>query len=313
MASPLEKIYFVHEGKAAYPEISAYRDFFAERFASEEARFENLAAKPDLERSICWHMMGFYPKRPPAGRVIHDYRSLSVGKLRRLKDRIKNRFNCRPDIRIFQNGGMRDIMGFSGDVPAVLLGMGVPSFAPGFRPAVLPEAEYDFAYIGAMSAERRTSLMIDSFLRRYGGTKSFLLLGAPDPELTRRYGAHPNVVFAGRMSQEDVFRRLVRTRCAVNYFPVHYPHALQTPTKLLEYAALGLRIIANEQPQSRKAAETYGIKCLWGGAQDLFGQAPDKLDWDDNHNLDPSPMLWPAIIGQSGVAGLIAALEEGTP
>jgi len=61
------KIYFVHEGKAAYPEISAYRDYFAGLFMSEEARYEDLAAKPDLTNSVCWHMMDVIQSGLPHG------------------------------------------------------------------------------------------------------------------------------------------------------------------------------------------------------------------------------------------------------
>jgi hypothetical protein len=306
MTTTLSKIYFVHEGKAVYPEINAYRDYFAGRTTAEEARFDELAAKPDLSRAICWHMMGFYPQRPAARLVIHDYRSLSVGRLPQIKDKIKRLFNSRPDIRIFQNEAVRDAIGFADGVPMVLLGMGVPAFTPEFRPVVRDEADYDFAYIGAMSSERRTDLMLDSFLRRFGSTKTFLLLGTPEPSLAERYRANANIIFAGRMSQPDVFRKLARTRSAVNYFPAHYPHVLQTPTKLLEYAALGLRILANEQPQSRRTAEMYGIHALWGSTPDLFRNVPDELIWDDNLNLDASPLLWPSVIQASGVSGLIA-------
>jgi len=91
------------------------------------------------------------------------------------------------------------------------------------------EKSHDFVYIGAMSAERRTNLMLDSFLGRYGSAKTFLLLGLPESTIVKRYSEHPNIIFAGRKSQPEVFRLLQLSRCAVNYFPVHYPHVLQTP------------------------------------------------------------------------------------
>lgn len=310
MIAKKAKIYFVHEGKAAYPEISAYCDYFTDRYAAEETRMEDLAGKPDLEGSVCWHMMGFYPKRPPSRLVIHDYRSLSVGSLSRVKDKIKYLFNARPHIRIFQNEAIRDAMGFNDGVPMVLLGMGVPPLTLEYRASSREDATHDFAYIGAMSSERRTHLMLDSFLRRYGGTKTFLLMGEPAPQLTERYRSYANIVFTGRLKQADVFRHLMRTRCAVNFFPAHYPHVLQTPTKLLEYAALGMRILANEQPRSRQTAKDYGMQCLWGETKDLFQRVPDALDWEDNSKLDPSPLLWPSVIRASNVATLIAQWED---
>lgn len=308
MTGKLTKIYFVHEGKAAYPEIAAYRHFFEGVYASEDIAPEALAKRADLAGAICWHMMGFYRHRPAgAGLVVHDYRSLSVGRLWRAKDWVKRHFNARPDVRIFQNAEMQDLMSFADDVPCILLPMGVPPEVVDLRAAPRPAPSFDFCYIGAMSAERRTSEMLDSFVRRYGDRKTFHLYGLPEKGLSERYKAHANIRFAGRKEQKELFEEIRKARVAVNYFPDHFPHRLQTPTKFLEYAALGLRILSNEQSQSRLAAQRYGIQSLWGPARDMFADAPDVLDWPDNAALDPSPLLWPSVIAQSGVA---SALEK---
>lgn len=307
MTARFTKIYFVHEGKAAYPEIAAYRSFLADRFATEEIRPEEVASRPDLAQSLCWYMMGFYPDRPKAACVIHDYRSLSVGRAWFVKDMIKRALNAKPDIRIFQNEDMARALHFGCEVPTVFLPMGVPSCVLDARAQSPQEPVCDFCYIGVMSMERRSTLMFDSFLQRFGARKSFHLYGAPEPEIAARYKDYSNIVFHGRKSQEDVFAALRRTRVAVNYFPTHNPHRLQTPTKLLEYAALGLRILCNEQIQSRRSAQTYGLSCLWGPAHDMFRDVPDSLTWADNAAFDPAPLLWPAVIAQSGIASLIEA------
>ena len=304
------KIIFVHGGREAYPEIAAYHQFFAPRYETSEARPKNLSTRPDLEKSIVWMIMGYYPQRPPAGLVIHDYRSLSVGRLWWVKDRIKRFCNATPDIRIFQNEDMRDAMGFTDDVPVCLLPMGVPPFVVDSRAAPATSYDCDFCYIGAMSAERKTQEMLDSFVHRYGTSKSFHLYGTPEPFLPARYKAHPNIVFKGRQNQQDVFAALMHARVAVNYFPNHHPHRMQTPTKLLEYAALGLRILCNEQRQSRLTAQRYGLSCLWGAAHNMFAAAPDDLaSWPSNEAFDPAPLLWPHIIEASGIAILLETLS----
>ncbi len=299
------KIYFIHEGKEAYPEIAAYKAFFAGAYETQDLHPRKVEEVKDLGRSVAWHIMGFYPKRPRAALVVHDYRSLSVGRTRWIKDRIKRYGNARPDVRIFQNAAMRDAMGFRDNVATTLLPMGVSPEILSFREEEKGEPIFDFCYMGAMSAERKTEEMIDSFLRRYGGSKTFVLYGTPEPFLLERYKNHKNIIFAGRLPQRELFPALRRARAAVNYFPVHAPHSLQTPTKLLEYAALGLRILSNEQPQSRLVCEKHGVRSLWGSPRDMFAAAPDALDWETNETVDPSSFLWPGVIARSGIAALI--------
>lgn len=305
--SDVQKLYFVHEGKAAYPELDAYKKFLAQSFAREDVTQEQAASRSDIAHSVCWHMMGFYPRRLPARLVIHDYRSLSVGRLRQLKDLMKRLFNAKPDIRIFQNTTVQKALGFNDKVPTILLPMGVPDFIAQHRATVKAVPEVDYCYIGAMSAERRSHVMIDSFLKRFGSSKTLVLYGNPEPYLIERYRGHGNVQFAGNIPQAQLFDKLTRAGACVCYFPNHYPHLLQTPTKMLEYAALGLKIIANTQPISVATAKQYGINCQWGPSDDMFAGAPDLIDWPGNEALDPSEILWSTVIKRSGIAELIAS------
>ncbi|MDD2324648.1 MAG: glycosyltransferase family 1 protein [Alphaproteobacteria bacterium] len=308
---PLEKIYFVHEGLAAYPEIAAYQSFFVNTFAGEEIRPEALASRPDAAKALAWHMMGFYPRRGPTRFVLHDYRSLSVGRWHGLKDGIKRFFCARPDLRVFQNVEMAAAMGFRDNVPTFFLPMGVPASILSLRKEPVAEPDCDFCYIGVLSQERQSWRMIDSFLKRFGTSKSFHLYGTPEESIAARYRDRANVVFKGTVPQEAVFRALRRARVAVNYFPDHFPHRLQTPTKLLEYAALGLRVLSNEHPQSRLTVARYGVRSLWGRSADMFRDVPDALDWDDNAGFDPTPLLWPSVIAASGVPEAVEALCGG--
>jgi glycosyltransferase involved in cell wall biosynthesis len=306
--SSVDRLYFVHEGKAAYPEIAAYRRFFADRFATAEIHPRDAAREAGLATGVAWCLMGFYPDRFGAARVVHDYRSLSIGRLARVKDAVKRWRNARPDVRIFQNATLREKMDFRDDVPSVLLPMGVPAniLAARAMPGDVHD-QADFVYAGVLSAERRLPTMIDSFVRRFQGRRTLALYGPAEPRLVARYAATPGVRFLGVVPQETLFARLRACRAAVAFFPNHAPHLYQTPTKLLEYAALGGRIIANEQPASRQAASRFGITCWWGPADDLFAACPESLAWDDNATLEASSFLWPAVIAASGIAERIAA------
>jgi len=297
-------IRFIHEGKAVYPDIRAYMDYFGRDYDVAECTPEEAAARPELNDSACWHMMGFYPKRLPCAVTIHDYRSLSVGRFKRLKDRLKHLLNADPDIRIFQNDSIRRALGFASDERTIFLPMGVPELFISQRD-LAAEPACDFVYIGSMLDERKCELMLDSFVKRFGPDRTFDLYGPPNPALEARYAGRSNIRFKAMVAQDRLPAILKRAKVGVCYFPLHYPHVLQTPTKLMEYAAIGMRILANEHPQSRITSEQYGIRCLWGQTADMFAGVPDDLDWTDNRNTDPAPMAWPSVIAASGIDGAL--------
>lgn len=299
-------IKFVHEGKAAYPDIVAYKNYFTDRYTTSECRPDEVADEGDTSRTICWAMMGFYPRDLGCAVTIHDYRSLSVGRLKRTKDRLKRFMNADPDLRFFQNDAIRRALGFPMDERSLFLPMGVPSLFIENRDLVA-EPRTDFVYIGSMLPERRCELMLDSFVDRFGSRKTFDLYGPPNTELENRYAGQANIRFHGLISQDKLPAILKSARVGVCYFPLHYPHVLQTPTKLMEYGALGMRVLANEHPQSRITAEQYGLNCLWGDTRNLFAAVPDDLDWQDNHAVNAAPMAWPAVIRASGAEQAIEA------
>lgn len=300
----------MHEGKAAYPDVLAFKDYFDPAYDVSIVHPRELATAPDIGSAVCWHMMGFYPRRFGARLVIHDYRSLSVGRFRTAKDLLKRVFNATPDFRVFQNASIRSALGFPEHKRTFYLPMGVPDAFVKARAAAVA-ADCDFVYIGSLLNERRCELMIDSFVRRFGSSKIFRLYGARNPELEARYAGRENVQFCGLVAQSDLLLRLKAARVGVAYFPNHFPHVIQSPTKLMEYAALGMRVLANEQPQNRATASAFGIECWWGPAADMFRDVPDSLDWSDNRGLDPDPMRWTSVIERSGLPAAIAAALRG--
>ena len=292
-------IQFVHEGKAAYPELRAMEEYFTARGYETKQATPDQVIRDGARKTVCWHMMGFYPRKLDCTVTIHDYRSLSVGTLARTKDRVKRLLNTKPDIRIFQNQEIRQALGFAEDASTRYLPMGVPQFFIDHRGSAA-RPNVDFIYIGSMLAERRCELMLDSFLKRFGDKKTFDLYGPPNEHLVERYAGNKNIRFRGIVPQDELPAILRKARVGVCYFPMHYPHLLQTPTKLMEYAALGMRVLANDHPQSRLTAERYGLECAWGDNGDMFAKVPDKLAWTNNMAVNPSSMEWSAVINASG-------------
>jgi len=294
MATESRHILLVHQGKASLPELSAYRDYFTARsYRCEAITADRLDPHQSLPNTILWLFMGLYRRRYGAEFVVHDYRSLSTGRWPRAKDRLKRMLNDRPDLRVFLNTGVRDAMGFHDGVPSLLLDMGIPEGLQAYR-TPLP-AEYDFVYVGDISRERESQQMIERFLERYGTRRSLLLVGPCEEEIRAQFESYPNLHFTGRIPQEEVFARVQRANVALCFIPDRYPYRLQTPTKLLEYAALGKRIIANDLASTKETAERLGIRLrLMTGYE--FPPEAELAALEENRGLDPEDLSWESVI-----------------
>lgn len=301
----LPRLIFIHDGKAHYPSVGANKAYFKDRYECLEMTYEEAKAKGGTQDAILWYMMGFYPKaKLPARLTIHDYKSLSIGRGKGLKDWLKARFNHKPDLRILKEG-MEDIYRFNDGIPFVHQDIGVPDSILEYRNKQAAKPEYDFCYFGVMTRERNFDLVLESFLKKYGESSSLLLMGNAEAEIRERFGSHKNIVFTGTLPQQKVFGNILNSRVVVCYFPNHYPHTIQTPTKLLESAALGARILANRQPMNELRAKQYGIEVEWGSNEDIFAEIPAKLDWKDNSKLNIKALLWSAMVKNTGIEAIM--------
>lgn len=321
------KVFILHPGKANYPEIAAYRSRLGKHgFEVFDGDIDAYARFPDRDVCILWCIMGFYRTLPPARFVIHDYRSLSVGRLAAVKDGVKRVLNVRPDLRIFQNEQMRDAMAFRDGVRTLLLPMGVPDwiFAPadagsdraapaGAGAAPMPSGR--FCYIGEMSRERGFQKVLAAYRdARRDASDTLVLVGQPEPEIHAAFVDTPGIRFVGRVPQPDALRIVRDSEYAVCFFPYHRPHCFQTPTKLLEYASLGKKIICNDAPSNVRTAHALGIHCHVTGAaifDELFPLSRVRAT-----RPDPAAMQsleWGRVIERSGVLAFIDAVAGRRP
>lgn len=295
-------LYLVSEGKASYPELAAYRDFFEDKFDISIVSVKGLPNDEALKDAVLWFLMGFYPRRLSAQIIIHDYRSASVGRFNTLKDFTKRHFTAQPDARIFLNDDVRDRFSFDDKVPEFLLDMGLPGEIFDSSYATVKK-EYDFCYVGAINSERQIDQMIASFRKTYGGTKSLLLVGRVDPEISELIGADPSIHCTGQVSQTDVFSLVRKSKIAISWIPDRAPYHNQTPTKLLEYAALGVPVIVNASRSNLTALEKFSIHA-----------EVVRLDFPSNEELekisanDPDAFRayeWQNVIRRSGIADFL--------
>jgi len=319
------KVFILHPGKANYPEIAAYgHRLRTHGFEVFDGDLDAYARFPDHDACILWCIMGFYRALPPARFVIHDYRSLSVGRLAAVKDRVKRVLNVRPDLRIFQNERMRDAMAFRDGVRALLLPMGVPDWI--FEPAAAEVAGRDhhdavqtpsgrFCYIGEMSRERGFHKVLAAYRDApRDASDTLVLVGNPEPEIRVAFADTPGIRFVGRVPQPDALRIVRDSEYAVCFFPYHRPHCFQTPTKLLEYASLGKKIVCNDAPSNVRTAHELGIECHITGAtifDELFPLSRIRASRPDPVAM--KSLEWGRVIERSGVLAYIDAAAGRRP
>jgi glycosyltransferase involved in cell wall biosynthesis len=307
------KIFILHPGKANYPEINAYSEYFKELgWEVVAGTLEEYRQFPDAEACVLWCIMGFYPKKLAARYVIHDYRSLSVGAHSTLKDRLKRALQPKPDLRIFQNSLIQELMGFHDNVDTILLPMGVPDWIFSLDSAndrALPGGTY--CYVGEITRERGFMSFIADFLSSRRPSETLVLVGTVEKEIYDRYGEKDGLVFTGRLPQRDALAVVKNCEYAISTIPYCRPYNVQTPTKLLEYAALGRRIICNDSPSNLIAIRELGLQCMVTGPR-LFSGIRDQQDSQTVPANDPSllsHLRWSHEIAASRVERYLPSLS----
>lgn len=255
-------IFILHPGKANYPEISAYQNFFSRDFNVTDGTIEQYDSFEDKNNTILWCIMGFYPKKLHAKLIIHDYRSLSVGYFPKTKDLIKKHLNQKPDIRIFQNKRMEGVMGFRDDAPSLTLPMGVPEWI--FNLDVdhtLPGGTY--CYIGEITRERGMHKVIRAFQKyRKFKNETLVLVGPTEETIKSKFSDDPNIIFTGKLPQADALKIVKNSSFCISRIPHKYPYCYQAPTKLLEYFALEKNILCNDALSNTETAKLLGIDII---------------------------------------------------
>jgi len=245
-----KRIVFVHQGKAHLPELRAYASFFAQQgYEVVDVQYKDLMGmdRDFVKESILWYFMGFYHGKMTAKFIIHDYRSLSTGRFPHLKDYVKKYINHKPDLRVFLNEKVQQRLSFGDRLPYCLIDMGLPKYIANYREISEPK-QFDFVYSGVVSRDRDLDKVIESFIKAYGKTRTLLLIGRYEESIKRQFEGYENIIFYGQVEQSEVFKLIQSAEYALCIIPCRYPHLLQTPTKLIEYLALGAKIIANPNP-----------------------------------------------------------------
>ena len=152
---------------------------------------------------------------------------------------------------------------------------------------VIDPAEPSILYLGTLSKVRRLDFLVrvlDEVRKQVDGAKLYLVGRGDDPgdELllraeAARLGIESSVVFVGHLPQAQALE-YVRDACVCvsPFFPTPILNST-SPTKLVEYMAMGKSVVANDHPEQRLVIEQSraGLCVPW--SEEAFAAAVVKL------------------------------------
>ena len=254
MLKPSVTVHFVRNGPAYLPELDAYAAFIQAR--GQQAVVHDTGATVPVNAQVVWWMCGRVlhaeARRLKHAFHIHEYASASVPPHAWLKDVVKHWTQPKPDYRIFQNGWVRERMGFDDGVPCSLRDMGVP--ADFLQAGGAQVIDHDLVYLGEMGRLRHFLPTLQALSQ--AGLK-LLLVGQLPADLEGVLRLSPGVQCTGRIAQSEVPAQLLRARAGLNLMPERLPLSMQTSTKVLEYLAVGLPVLSNDYAWARRMASQH--------------------------------------------------------
>lgn len=301
------KILFIHTGKAIIPEIKSYISYFNNlagfsAFESTELKDYNID-----DYDVIWEFKGIGGVKRGNYILVHDYNSLSTGTLPRIKDKIKKIINTKPDLRIFLNKNVYNGFAFNDGVDYCFRDMGIN---PNATRIASDTKEYDFVYLGAVSKSRKIDVLLDGFVKT-AGNSSLCLIGKYDDEIYQKFGQYNNLIFTGLLPYEEVPKVASKAQYAINYMPNKYPFNVQTSTKLLDYVAMGLKVITTDYKWINEFERENNCKFYRIDENNPSFSLEEIQNFDFISQINVHDFLWDSIIENAGVADKICTIMKG--
>jgi len=137
-------------------------------------------------------------------------------------------------------------------------------------------SQVTLAYLGTLNSQRRLEVLVDmlDLLLRSGLATRLLFIGGGDdpedrPRLERRaaqLGVLQHIEITGFLPRQAALARVQAADiCLSPFFPTPVLRST-SPTKLVEYLALGLPVVANDHPEQRRVLHESraGVCVPWG-------------------------------------------------
>lgn len=296
------RIALIHRGNAYKPEALIYKAFF-EKNGVQLDIFKDIDEQQLDNYDVEWHFAGFDRLSKKTSRIkIHEYTSLSVPPLPKIKNLIKKRLNVPPDLRIFHTETVRQQFNFTDDVPYLFRGPGISKafFKP---PATSTTKVYDFVYLGAMEAVRSIDYFLGRIIKLCPNCR-ILMIGKAPEKLQKKYNLS-TIDFIGPLSHEQVPEYLHQAKYGLNLIPDKYPFNIQPSYKLLEYCAAGLKVITTDYEWVREFEQKYSARFL------KINTELNHFSWRKIHGFDyvipnVSDLEWHSVLSRSKIIEILS-------
>ena len=175
-------------------------------------------------------------------------------------------------------------------VTAVPMGIkldgGMSSPAPASR-STIPVEQPCFVYLGALGRERRLDFLLRTLvrvLREFPQTKLYLVGKGEQPadeeylqQEAQRLGVLAAVIFTGQLPRQQALRYVQDADvCVSPLYPTPVLNA-GSPTKLVEYMAMGKAVVANAHPEQQLLIDQSGCGYCVPYEEDAFAAAIVEL------------------------------------
>lgn len=291
-------VLLIHKNKAYLPEIPAYKEYFNKKSPFNFHDINDIGERDLHDFKVLWTFMGIdkLQRLNQNQIIIHEYNSLSVGKFASLKDFLKKHLNIEPNLRIFLNHQVKEKYNFPESTPYLYRDMGIHE---SFFVAEKVKKEYDFTYVGVISRERKTYNLLNYFKYKLK-KQTILLIGQPPDDIYQEFKQCPNIIFAGRVAYSHVSSLASKAIYGINYIPDSHPFNLQTSTKLLEYFAMGLKVVTTDYRWVQCFEKKNNIK-IFKINEDLDNFNIHAINNFDHQKVDVTNYRWEKVLEESGI------------
>ncbi|OED56334.1 hypothetical protein BEI46_08575 [Aliivibrio fischeri] len=293
------KIFFVKDSISYLPEIYAYEKYCIENKICYEIVGSNFDFNSIQYPFVKWIIMGVDKNKNKNAFLVHEYLSLSTGKLAKIKNFIKKNLSVTPDLQVFLNDNVKDVF-YKSDIKHIIRDMGVMPF---FKNHDDIKKEYDFVYCGSLGNNRNIDELFYLFINGELKGRSLLVIGEASKALVGKYSSN-FIKFHGRVDYKDVPKVLCKAKCAINYIPDIYPFNLQTSTKLLEYLSCKLPVLSTKYLWVEKFKKENKAPILFI-EPDFNAKTLDDFLSRELEFPDMNKYLWDMVIAESRVFDVI--------
>jgi glycosyltransferase involved in cell wall biosynthesis len=174
-------------------------------------------------------------------------------------------------------------------ITAVPMGIRVASFAipESLDRQVIPQSERCFLYLGTLTRVRRLAFIIRVLAlvtKELPDVKLYLVGSGDDPrdeqeliDEAARLNVSSSLVLVGRLPHAQALRYVLEADvCVSPFFPTPILNST-SPTKLVEYMAMGRAVVANDHPEQRLVIEESGAGYCVAWNEDAFSRAIVRL------------------------------------